>query len=227
MKKLYTLLLIMSTLLLGQVAYGDIRAGVHYVELPFGNSVSKGNRVQVLEFFWYGCPHCNTFEPALNKWRKSAKQVDFIRSPAFLSLTEQDARNDRHKQQIRKFYLHARMYFALKKLGQLKKMHGKIFHVMHKGGNRLASLSEVTAFVASKGVNKSKFTAAMDSGSIANAVHKSRRLELSYNIRSVPLLIVDGRYMTSPGMAGGQAQAIAVLNHLVRLVRKEKSKRRR
>jgi thiol:disulfide interchange protein DsbA len=227
MKKLYTLLLIMSTLLFGQVAYGDIRAGVHYVELPFGSSVSKGNRVEVREFFWYGCPHCNTFEPHLNKWRKSAKHVDFVRSPAFLSLTEMDARNDRHKQQIRKFYLHARMYFALKKLGVLEKVHGKIFHAMHKQNKRLGSLSEITTYVASKGVNKSKFTVAMESDAIANAVHQSRRLELGYNIRSVPILVVDGRYMTSPGMAGGRAQAIAVLNHLVRLVRKEKTKGRR
>lgn len=227
MKKLYTLLLIMSALLFGQVAYGDIRAGVHYVELPFGNSVSKGSKVEVREFFWYGCPHCDSFEPLLNKWHQSVKHVNFVRSPAFLSLTEQDARNGRHQQQIRRFYLHARLYFALQKLGVLKKMHGKIFHAMHKESRRLASLSEVTAYVAGKGVNKSRFTAAMESDAIARAVHESRRLELSYNIRSVPLLIVDGRYMTSPGMAGGRAQAIAVLNHLIRLVRKEKSKRRR
>lgn len=227
MKKLTALLLIMSALLFGQVAYGDIRAGVHYVELPFANSVSKGNKVEVREFFWYGCPHCNTFEPHLNQWRQSARYVKFVRSPAFLSATEQDAQNDRHKKQIRKFYLHARMYFSLKKLGVLEKMHGKIFHAMHKQNRRLASLSEVTEFVVGKRVNKSRFTAAMDSDAVAESVHLSRRLELGYNIRSVPILIVDGRYMTSPSMAGGRAQAIVVLKHLVRLVRQEKSKGRR
>ena len=216
----------MSTLLLGQVAHGDIRAGVHYVELPFGNSVSKGNKIEVREFFWYGCPHCYSFEPYLNKWRKSAKHIDFVRSPAFLSLTEQDAQNDRHKQQIRRYYLHARLYFALQKLGVLGKMHGKVFDAMHKENKRLASLPEITAYVTGKGVNKSRFTAAMGSDAVAETVHQSRRLELSYDIRSVPILIVDGRYMTSPGMAGGRAKAIAVLNHLVRLVRKEKSKTR-
>lgn len=229
MKKIVTLLILAASLLALHPAHSanGIRAGVHYVELPFGTSVSKGGKVTVREFFWYGCPHCNTFEPALNRWRKSAKHVHFVRSPSFLTLTEQEARNERHQMQIRRFYLHARTYFALKKMGIVEKVHGKIFHAMHRQTNRLATLSQVTALLSRHGVDKKQFIAAMESDTVARAMEQSRRSELNYNIRSVPTLVIDGRYITSPGMAGGHDKAIAVVRHLVRKVRQEKRRRGR
>lgn len=226
MKKI---LLLLSVVIFGFApsGYADIRAGVNYIELPFGDSVSKGRKVVVREFFWYGCPHCYKAEPSINKWRKSKAfaLVQLERSPAFLSMTEYDARNERHKMQIRKFYLHARMYYALKKLGKAKALSGKIFDAIHKHNKRFDSMAQVAEFVASKGVNKKRFLQVLQSEVVNKAVHKSRTLELGYGVRSVPIFVVDGRYMTSPSMAGGHDQAIKVINHLVLKVRKERSKK--
>lgn len=223
-------LLVITTLLLWLpfTSQAQFRAGVHYIELPFGESVSSGNKVEVREFFWYGCPHCYTFEPRLKRWLKiKPSAVEFTRSPTFLAATPEQAQNERHLQIIKRFYLHARAYYSFEKLGLTHKVHKAFFDTLHKANQPLNTLPQLLAFVSRYGIDKAKFRAAMNSFSVDSHLGQSRQLEITYNINSVPNLVIDGRFLTSPTLAGGADNAIKVINFLVKKVLRERRQRGR
>ncbi len=164
-------------------------------ELP-----SPQKKVEVVEFFWYGCPHCFAFEPALEGWvRTLPADVYFHPFPfAFIGPVE-----------------HQKLFYALEDLGQRVALHDKIFDAIHVHNRHLNTESEITDFVAANGVDRAKFTAAFRSFDVATKVGRGKQVSSAWGIDGVPTLGIQGRYCTSPAQAGSHEQTLEVANYLI------------
>ena len=187
-------------------ALSQWKAGTNYQLLatPQPTSVAAG-RVEVDEVFWYGCGHCYTLDPSLETW-KTAKPayIDFVRIPVIWGPA--------HRQ-------HAKLFYTLQALHR-PELHTKVFDAIHQHGQELAARDEVDAraqqlaFLQSQGVSAKDFNAAYDSMTVAVNMQRAEQLTKSYAIANVPTLIVNGKYSTSVGEAGGTEQLLALLNDL-------------
>jgi len=206
-RTLYAVIIVLAGLL-SQVVYGaTFKEGVHYIEIPFSDSLDTGKKVEVREFFWYGCPHCYRFEPVLANWLKNKpKEVIFVRTPAFLP-----KRNN-----------HARAFYAMEALGKLEALHSKFFTKVQNHSQRLTDKDDIVKFMTSNGINKAEFLKTWDSFDVDRKVKEANRLEQKYTIHSVPNIVVDGRYIVGADSAGGQDKVLQVVNYLVKKIAKEK-----
>jgi protein dithiol oxidoreductase (disulfide-forming) len=183
--------------------------GTDFVRLatPLAPSAAAG-KIDIVEFFWYGCPHCNSFEPFLESWaQKLPADVALRRVPAVF--------------REEPFSTHARIYYALETLGQLGAAHRKAFYAYHNDKNRLEKPEDIAAFVAKAGLDKDKFMAAFNSFTAQTKTRQSKRLAEDYRIDGVPTLGVQGRFYTSPSLAGGPQQALRVADYLIQRVRQK------
>lgn len=163
-------------------------------------------KIEVIEFFWYGCPHCFAFEPVLGAWvKKLPADVVFRRVPVAFNAN---------------FVVHQRLYFALEALGQVEALHGKVFTAMQVERMRLDKDEDVIAFVAKHGVDRAKFTEAFSSFSVNTKAKQASRLAESYKIDGVPTLGIHGRYTTSGTQAGSLERSLVVADALIQKVRK-------
>lgn len=205
-----------STVLLGAgalslglpaAAQGGFQEGKHYVRLgePVPVTAAAG-KVEVVEFFWYGCPHCNAFEPALEAWVK--KLPDFV---AFRRVPVQ-FRED--------WGVHQRIYFALETMGQLEAMHRKVFYAIHNERQRLDKPAEISAFMSKNGVDGAKLVEVMNSFSVQTKSRQAKQLTEAYKIDGVPALGIQGRFYTSGSLAGGNDRMLAVTDFLIQASRK-------
>jgi len=180
--------------------------GQHYVKLSTPAPVtlpSPDKKIDVVEFFWYGCPHCNNFEPMLEGWtRQLPAEVSFRRVHVGFGVQHQ---------------IHQRLYYALEEMGVLATMHRKVFAAMHAPNNRrqLISESEVVAFGNDNGIDGAKLAATMKSFSVNTKSVKARQLTDAYKIDGVPALGVQGRWFTSGSLAGSLERMLVVTNHLI------------
>ncbi len=162
---------------------------------------STGKKIEVLEFFWYGCPHCYHFEPYISKWVKmQPANVEFIRVPTVF-------RPD--------WKVHARTYYALEELGLNEKMHSKIFNEIHKKMNRLDTLDAMTDFLATQGVDKKVFTETYNSFSVDAKMRKAQSLQSEYDITGVPAIVINGKYKTDGAMAKSYDRLLKIMDYLV------------
>lgn len=169
------------------------------VEAPQG-------KVEVVEFFWYACPHCNAFEPKLEAWvKKIPSDVAFRRVPVAF-------RDDMVPQQ--------RLFYALEAMGKLEEVHRKVFHAIHVEKQALNREDLITAWVEKQGVDKAKFAELYNSFAISTKARKATQLQDAYRIEGVPSLGVAGRYLTSGDMAGTVDNALLVTDYLIAEARK-------
>lgn len=201
MKKLLIFLSLMLSALLVQAAPV---AGVDYKKLT-PQATETGDKIEVLEFFWYGCPHCYTFEPYIKAWKKTKPaNVVFKRVPAIF-------RPD--------WEIQARAYYALEIMGVIEEMHIKIFDAMHKDKKkklRLNTKSSITNFVVKHGVDEKKFLAEYSSFAVDGMVRKAIKKQAAYEIQGVPSVIVNGKYLTSGSLSGSYENLINTLNVLIK-----------
>jgi len=171
--------------------------------------VETGGKIEVREFFWYGCSHCFALEPSLHKWHKTMpKNVQFVRMPAVFN--EQWA-------------VHARAYYAFETLGITAKMHNALFYALHAEKRPLNNADSLATFVAEKGGNRTAFLDAYNSFGMQANLNRALQAARAYNIESVPTLIVDGKYMTNANIAGGYDKVPQVLNFLIKKATAERS----
>ncbi|HHJ36232.1 MAG TPA: thiol:disulfide interchange protein DsbA/DsbL [Gammaproteobacteria bacterium] len=198
MKKLLIFtLLIISPMVLQAAGFKE---GVDYKVIA-AQATDSGDKIEVQEFFWYGCPHCFAFEPTIAAWNKSKPaNVEFIRVPAIF-------RPD--------WEVQARAYYALKNMGLIEDMHGKIFTAIHKDKNRLNKKQLIVDFLEKNGVDKEKFLAEYSSFSVDGMVRKAKRKLKPYQIQGVPTVAVNGKYITSGSMAGSYERMIKIINYLI------------
>jgi len=188
------------------LAQGALVEGRDYVRLAQPVPVASSGKIEVVEFFGYWCPHCNAFEPTLDAWaRKLPPDVALRRVPVAFSAPQEP---------------YAKIYYALEAMGQLQAMHTKVFAAIHVQRHRLEKDSEIQAFVAANGIDGAKFIETMKSFTVASKLKQARQLADAYRIDGVPTLGIQGRFFTSPSLAGGSDEAVKVADQLIQRVRK-------
>lgn len=187
---------------LAQAQTGGFGAGDDYLVLDTRAPVeAAAGKVEVVEFFWYSCPHCNAFEPTLAAWAsKLPKDVAFRRVPVAF-------RDDFVPQQ--------RLYFALEAMGLVDKLHAKVFAAIHVEKLDLAKAPAILDWVAKQGVDRAKFSEQFSSFSIASKASKAAQLQNAYRVEGVPALGVAGRFYTDGSLAKSMERALKVVDALV------------
>lgn len=162
-------------------------------------------KVEVVEFFWYSCPHCNAFEPALDAWIKhQPKEVAVRRVPVSF-------RDDFGPQQ--------RLFFTLDAMGLVDKLHAKVFSAIHVEKLLLAKTDAIADWVAKQGVDRAKFLEQFNSFSVATKATRATQLQNAYKVEGVPALGVAGRFYTDGTLAKSMPRALQVVEYLVAEVR--------
>jgi thiol:disulfide interchange protein DsbA len=190
---------------LGSVqAQGGPVEGTHYVRLSQPAPVtlpSPAKKIEVVEFFWYECPHCNSFEPQLEAWvKRLPADVYFRQVPVGFTARHQMAQ---------------KMFYALEAMGQLPALHRKIFAAIHVQNKRFNTEADMVAFVSANGVDGAKFAEVFRSFAVNTQATKARQLSDAYKIDGVPALGINGRYFTSGALAGSHERALAVADFLI------------
>ena len=182
--------------------------GKQYVRLPQAAPVSApAGKVEVVEFFWYGCGHCNDFEPTLAAWAaKLPADVVFRRVP--VAFRENPFGN------------HQRLFYALEAMGLVSSLHAKVFRAIHAEGQTLDKPETIAAFMTRQGVDAAKFMAMFNSFAVQTKCKQARTLADAYKIDGVPTLGIAGRYFTSVSLNGNPERTLATTNFLIDQARK-------
>ena len=177
------------------------------LEHPQANKVGAG-KIEVIEFFWYSCPHCNAFEPTLAQWIKNAaKDVVVRRIPV--------AFND-------SFAPQQRLFFALEALNLLDTLHTKVFQAVHVDKQPLNTDASIQAWAEKQGVDKTKFAETYKSFGMASKLRRAVQLQNDFKVEGVPALGIAGRFYTDGSMAGSMERALQVTEALLAQVRQGK-----
>jgi thiol:disulfide interchange protein DsbA len=182
------------------------QAGTDYLKLNKAAPVdAPAGKIEVLEFFWYSCPHCNAFEPLLAGWAKQLpKDVAFRRVPV--------AFQDSYLPQQRLFY-------ALESLGLAEKMHSRVFAAIHAERQNLVSEAAITDWMVKQGLDKALFASHFNSFTTVSKARRANQLMTAYQVEGVPALGVAGRFYTDGAMAKTMDRALQVVDFLVGEVR--------
>ena len=181
---------------------GRFELGKHYQRLsPTQPTSSSPDQVEVAEIFWYGCPHCYTFDPFLESWRPDLPgHVSFIRVPAVWNPLLQ---------------MHARAFYAAEVLGKSEEMHTSFFREIHVNGNFLDSEEALASFFGQFGIDQNEFQNAYNSFAVHAKLQRADELSRRYRVASVPMVVINGKYTTSASEAGGYPTLIELIDELV------------
>jgi thiol:disulfide interchange protein DsbA len=181
-------------------------AGTDYLVLdPRAAVEAPAGKIEMVEFFWYNCPHCSSFEPELSAWlKKLPKDVAFRRVPVAF-------RDDFVPQQ--------RLYYTLEAMGLVDKLHAKVFAAIHGERLDLSKTPAILDWVSKQGVDRAKFTESFNSFSVATKSSKAAQLQNAYKVEGVPALGVAGRFYTDGSLAKSMGNALKVVESLVAGVR--------
>lgn len=196
-----------QTTTLGQLQGKRPQAGEDYLPLDKPAAVeAPAGKIEVVEFFWYNCPHCNAFEPTFEAWSKRLpKDVVIRRVPVAF-------RGDFEPQQ--------RLYYALEAMGLVEKLHAKVFYAIHVERKRLDQPNAIIDWVGKQGVDRVKFTEQFNSFGIASKAVRATQLMNAYKVEGVPAMGVAGRFYTDGTLAKSMERTLQVVGFLVGEVRK-------
>jgi thiol:disulfide interchange protein DsbA len=181
--------------------------GKDYVPLDKRAAVdAPAGKVEVIEFFWYSCPHCNAFEPRFEAWmKKQPADVAVKRVPVAF-------RDDFVPQQ--------RLYYTLEAMGKVDELHAKVFHAIHADHEQLNREEPILAWAGKQGLDQGKFKELYNSFSVASKARRASQLQDAYKVQGVPALGIAGRYYTDGDLAGNIDRALLVTDYLVAETRK-------
>lgn len=183
------------------------REGNEYVRLskPAGTE-APADKVEVVEFFWYSCPHCNVFEPTFAAWKQKAPEfISVRRVPVAFNAS---------------FVPQQKLFYALQSLPNFDALHVKVFHTIHNERNKLANDEAIFEWAAKQGLDVAKFKEVYNSFSVANQVRKATQLQQAYDVEGVPSMGVAGLYYTDGPRAGSMANVLRTVEHLANQSRK-------
>jgi len=189
-----------------QLPAGKWKAGTNYTPLVPAQptNVSPG-KVEVVEVFWYACPHCNALEPFIQSWVKNKPEyVEFVRVPVMWGPVHR---------------AHAKLFYMLRALNRAD-LDQKVFDTIHKDGNMLVANDEQVTrkmqldFLKAQGVSTEDFNKAWDSFTVSTGLQRAEQLTERYKVQGVPLIVINGKYTTDPGQAGGPGQMLQLINDL-------------
>lgn len=191
----------------GALAQARPMAGLDYTEIKPAQPVETQGKIEVLEFFWYGCPHCYTLEPLLEKWIPTLPaDAQFRRVPAVFN-NPAWARD-------------ASIYYAFDALGVVSKLHRPFFDAIHRDRLRTDNAEALAEWLTKNGVNMKKFDEAMKSFGVQSKVRRATQLSAAYRIDGTPALAVNGRYTVSAEQGRTQQGMLAIAEHLIGVARK-------
>jgi protein dithiol oxidoreductase (disulfide-forming) len=207
-------LLLLLTFLISSLAMAEPQMGTEFVQTEQAIPGDTPGKIEVVEIFWYGCPHCYQFEPDLNAWTKTLpKDVVFKRVPGLPNQAWMPM---------------AKTYYALEALGLVDKLHAKLFDAIHKErafmpNDEKAAMEWV---IKQSGLDRKKVEDAFNSFSVNNKLNRAAQIFRASGATGVPTLMIDGRFITSVRMAGGHQQALDVTNYIIDHVRKERANKK-
>jgi thiol:disulfide interchange protein DsbA len=205
--KLFKQLLAVTLILFSTQVLAEVQAGRDYKELSPAQPTHTGGKIEVLEFFFYGCSHCFHLHNSLSAWEKKLpKDVELQYVPVIFRDSWEGM---------------ARTFFALEALGQLHRLHDDLFNAWNVNNIDLSDEAKVTEFVTQHGVDKAKFSAALNSFAMSSKVARSNQMVRDYGIRGTPTIVVEGKYVIT-GLE--PADTLKVLDVLIAKARKERSK---
>ena len=202
-----TVWLLLLLMMLGAPAVAKVafEESNHYVEIFPAYPGSEQGKIEVVEFFWYNCPHCFDFEPHLQGWLETkADDVHFVRVPAIF--------NDKAK-------MHAETFYALELMGLINSMHSKIFETIHDQKRRLDSLDAMAAFLTEQGIDEQKFRNTVKSFAVQTRVNRAASLAKRFSITGVPNVVVNGAYKSSNTQS--YEQMIELIDYLINKSREQ------
>ncbi len=176
-------------------------AGKDFIKLdkPVATDAPAG-KVEVIEFFWYSCPHCNAFEPAFEAWVKKAPANLVVRRiPVAFNAS---------------FVPQQKLYFALEAMNLLPKLHTTVFRAVHVERKPLNKDDAIFEWIGQQGVDVAKFKEAYNSFNTANLLRKATQLQESYQVEGVPSMGVGGKYYTDGTLAGSMQNVLQVVEYL-------------
>ncbi|HHH42888.1 MAG TPA: thiol:disulfide interchange protein DsbA/DsbL [Gammaproteobacteria bacterium] len=207
MKKVLMSLLFM--LLLTPLAHAEYKEGVQYKVIENAQPTASADRIEVLELFWYGCPHCYRLEPELEAWlEKKPDDVVFVRLPAILGPP---------------WALHARAFYTAELLGVTDKIHKPLFDRIHKEKKPIRNEQQLKDFFIEQGVSAEDFDKTYNSFAVITKTNRAKQAVSLYGISGVPTLVVDGKYRTSAREAGSNKGILEVVDFLVKKEREARA----
>jgi thiol:disulfide interchange protein DsbA len=180
----------------------QFKEGVHYQRVvPAQRTNVPPDKVEIIEMFWYGCGHCYALDPRVESWLRNGKPdyVEFVRVPVLWGNVHR---------------MHARVFYTAEILGKVDELHPKIFRAIHVQGNFLDSEEKIQAFFTANGVSEADFKRAFSSFGVENKLKRAELIGRSYRVEAVPTFLINGKYRTGAGEAGGEEQLMLLLNEL-------------
>lgn len=189
-----------------------LQEGTNYVRLKSPQAVDTGDKIEVLEFFSYGCPHCADLDPVLVQWQKAMPaDAAFRRVPVGFGRESWDNLG--------------KAFYTLEALGVEQKLTPEVFAAIHRGNLRLDSPKAFFDWAAGKGLDRKKVEDMFNSFAIAGKMNKANQAAKAYQVQSVPLVIVDGKFMTASDKVGSHANLPSAINALVAKAKAERGKK--
>ena len=180
---------------------GTFSEGMEYIRLPAPQPTAHADKIEIVELFWYGCPHCYQLEPMLHEWTAALPaDVEFVRMPAILSP---------------RWELLARAYYAAELLGVLDKLHLPLFQAIHDKKQRIMDEGSLVKFAVAQGIDEKDFREAYKSFGVAAKINRARQMTQRYGINGVPSLVINGKYRTSATEAGSHEKMLQVTEFLI------------
>lgn len=209
MRSLQTFVSALGLLIFSAMTFAAPVAGKDYLEIKPAQPTDSGNKIEIVEVFSYACSHCNDFEPKISAWVKQLPaDTQFRRMPVVFGRASWETL--------------ARSYYALEALGEIEKIHPKIFSAIHEENVILQQRDVLVDWMEKQGIDRKKFGGAYDSFSMGGKIQRSNQRAQSYGITGVPSLVIDGRYMISTTQAGNYENMLKIADELVKLVRMNK-----
>ncbi|KQT12164.1 thiol:disulfide interchange protein DsbA/DsbL [Ramlibacter sp. Leaf400] len=169
---------------------------------------APAGKIEVVEFFWYACPHCNAFEPQLEAWQKKLPADVVLRR---VPVAFRDS-----------FVPQQRLFYTLETMGKLDELHRKVFHAIHAEKQALDKEDLILAWVEKNGVDKAKFQELYNSFAVSTKARKAAQLQDAFKVEGVPALGIAGRWYTDGSMAGSMPRAVQVAEYLIGEARKSR-----
>lgn len=194
----------------GAQAQSGPQLGRDYTRLDPPRAVASGDKIEVIEFFYYGCPVCYELEPKLSRW--------YFNGPGSVALRRVPAQSSDNWTDF------AKLFYSLEAMGQLGRLHWPVYDNFHFNGMRLNEEAGMATWVANNGLDKQKFIDTYRSPEIQAKIAFARDMTQNYEIKGVPSIVVDGKFVTSARMAGGTDELMRVVEQLVGMARKERGR---
>jgi thiol:disulfide interchange protein DsbA len=201
-------LLASAFVLLAGTASAQVQLGREFQRIEPQRPVAVDGRIEVIEFFYYGCPVCYETQPFLSRWLGTAPEYVAKRRVPALSTEAWEP--------------FAKLFYTLETLGLVGRFHWPVYDHFHFEDVKLNDEKIMVDWAARNGIDRQKFVETYGSSGVAAKVTQARELLKAYDVRGVPTFIVDGRFLTSARLAGGTQQVIQVVDHLVKLAREER-----